>query len=287
MVDGTGRIHEAGNDSDLMWAARGGGNGNFGIVTELEFDTVIAPAKLWSYRFRSDKLTAERTAAIAQQWFSLMRDLPKECFSAFVVSGKRLTMLITSTLDTPGPGLDAILSSLGKVSDRRLKDRNDPILPAARRYYGRLQPLYFNNGSAGFYDRYEDISAVAKDIFSIVHQTPGMVFQVNTLGGEINDATNASKGSYAHRSRKFIGEVQTYWDRPDQELQAIQAVSSVQQRLTHIQDHYCNYQYAGLKNAAQSYYGNNYNKLQQIKLSYDPNDRIHHPQSIPLPTKSS
>lgn len=283
LVDGLGQLHEVGKESELMWACRGGGNGNFGIVTELEFDTVAAPSKFWSYRFRVNNLVANRTADIARQWFALTANLPNACFSAFVVSSKRLTILVTSTMPSPDKQLAGILAHLGKITDRRLKDRYDEVLPGARRYYGRLAPLYFNNGSAGFYRGYDDIAAAAQAVFSVVHETPGMVFQINTLGGAIDNPDNAALGSYAHRSAGFIGEVQTYWEQPENEPRALQAVASVQRQLAHIRAHYCNYQYGGLKNAAQAYYGDSYTRLQRIKRRYDPDNRIRHPQSIVLP----
>jgi len=283
LVDGLGRVHDVDKDSELMWACRGGGNGNFGIVTELEFDTVAAPAKFWSYRFRVNNLVASRTADIARQWFASMAKLPDTCFSAFVISSKRLTILITSTMPSPDTRLTGILAHIGKITDRRLKDRYDEVLPGARRYYGRLAPLYFNNGSAGFYHGYDDIAAAAETVFSVVHNTPGMVFQINTLGGAIDNPANAVLGSYAHRSAGFLGEVQTYWEQPEQEQRALQAVARVQRQLGQVRAHYCNYQYGGLKNAAQAYYGGSYPRLQIIKQRYDPDNRIRHPQSIALP----
>ncbi len=37
MVDGQGNIRSSVNDKDLLWACRGGGNGNFGVITEMKF----------------------------------------------------------------------------------------------------------------------------------------------------------------------------------------------------------------------------------------------------------
>ena len=35
MADGAGTIRDSNDEPDLLWTARGGGNGHFGIVTEL------------------------------------------------------------------------------------------------------------------------------------------------------------------------------------------------------------------------------------------------------------
>nr|MBP6731926.1 FAD-dependent oxidoreductase [Chitinophagales bacterium] len=44
LVDGYGNIHSSKQDAELLWACKGGGNGNFGIVTEMVFETHDAPA---------------------------------------------------------------------------------------------------------------------------------------------------------------------------------------------------------------------------------------------------
>jgi len=48
MVDGTGTIRDSNDETDLLWIARGGGNGHFGIVTELVFDTRVVPTQFSS-----------------------------------------------------------------------------------------------------------------------------------------------------------------------------------------------------------------------------------------------
>lgn len=280
LIDGNGRIQVAEPGSELMWACRGGGNGNFGIVTQLEFDTVKAPRKIWSYRFRAGQLTAKRSADIVRKWFLIARLLPKQCFSAFVVSGKRLTIVVTSTMRVADPQLSGILDQLAAITDRRTKDRHDEIMPGVRRYYGRLQPLYFNNASAGYYRTFSDIAPVAEKIFSVVHRTPGMIFQINTLGGAIADSVHAPAASYAHRDYGFLGEVQTYWQRPQQEAMALKAVADVQAQLRHIEAHYCNYVYSGFNNWPSAYYGDSYRRLQAIKRRFDQDNLIRHPQSI-------
>src|SRR2546428_6611774 len=43
MVDGTGAIRDSATEPDLLWTARGGGNGHFGVVTQLTLQTRRVP----------------------------------------------------------------------------------------------------------------------------------------------------------------------------------------------------------------------------------------------------
>lgn len=53
MVDGNGKIHSTKDDPELLWALRGGGSGNFGIVTELIYNSYPAPAIMQAHHFKA------------------------------------------------------------------------------------------------------------------------------------------------------------------------------------------------------------------------------------------
>src|SRR5258705_3210950 len=69
MVDGGGIIRDSNEEPDLLWSSRGGGNGHFGIITELTFNTRPAPAQFSSWKFRAYKLDPKRAAALLEAWF--------------------------------------------------------------------------------------------------------------------------------------------------------------------------------------------------------------------------
>ncbi|HET6991479.1 MAG TPA: FAD-binding protein, partial [Bacteroidia bacterium] len=49
MVDGNGMIHSTKDDPELLWALRGGGAGNFGVVTELIYQSHEAPENMQAH----------------------------------------------------------------------------------------------------------------------------------------------------------------------------------------------------------------------------------------------
>ncbi len=60
IVDGKGNICSTKNDHELLWALKGGGAGNFGVVTEMVFNTHEAPLTMQAHYFKARKLTAEK-----------------------------------------------------------------------------------------------------------------------------------------------------------------------------------------------------------------------------------
>src|SRR5207237_8651217 len=94
MVDGTGTIRDSNEESDLLWSSRGGGNGHFGIVTELTFNTRAAPALFSAWKFRAYRLDPKRATALLEPWFEASDALPNEAFSPWHMQGSQGTRLI-------------------------------------------------------------------------------------------------------------------------------------------------------------------------------------------------
>ena len=273
MVDGNGNIHNTKDDAELMWALKGGGTGNFGIVTEMIFTTHPAPPTLQAHYFKSRKLTPDRAASILQ--------LPDSCFSGYVLNGSTLNILITN-YEPDNEQLPPLLKKLAAVVDEFRSSHTGTLQRMLRNYYGVGKPLYFRNSSAGFFKSYADVAPFIKDIFEQVIATPGMIYQVNTLGGKINDAAFEKQSSYPQRAYDFVSELQAYASAPTHDdRQAVATTSILKITAQHgITRQYVNYCSLEFSNWEHAYYGDNYARLQAIKRRYDPNDNIRHPQSV-------
>ncbi len=285
LVDAKGDIQEAKEGSELMWACRGGGNGHFGVITELQFSTVPAPSKIWRYLFRTENASAAKLEELLRIWFDLAPGLPNEAFSAFVLDKNGLGVLITSTLEASDTSLTRILNRLQEVVDKRYPDRQEDLLPGIRRYYGKLAPLYFKNASAGYYRQYDDIKPAARQVLDIVVNTPELVFQINTLGGAIATAGSKASACYAHRKYPFLGEIQSYWEDPEQEQHATLAVEKTQALLKGcgVKAHYCNYPDRSFENWESAYYSaENYARLRAMKKRHDPGNLFRYEHGVRL-----
>lgn len=116
----------------------------------------------------------------------------------------------------------------------------------------------------------------------VLKENNRLLFQVNTLGGEVQNAASASLSSFPYRDYLFFSELQAYYDSPQQADKLLAAFESIQHIFDEngIRVHYRNYPDINFKDAAQKYYGSSLERLQKIKKTYDPQNNIRHEQSI-------
>jgi len=273
MVTAEGNVISSEEHPELLWACRGGGNGHFGVITSMKFSTVKAPAKFTTQKFRAHNLTAKRAAQLMKDWFEVASELPNPMFSAFILNGKSLTMLISSTYSHQGPAFQKAKTALLKAGTGT-KTRgvySKATAKVIKTYSGRPHPLPFRNMCGGYYKGYADIEKISEDICQTTIDNPGIIFQINALGGAIN-TVDAESAAYAHREYPFLGELQAYWQSEGQKKRIMPGVDKIRQILKDIPAHYANYPDPDLKEPAKAYYGNSLGRLRALKRKLDPGD---------------
>ena len=279
LVDGEGNVRDSRDEPELLWACRGGGNGHFGVVTEFRLRTHAAPARLHAFKFRTSRLTGERAMQLLETWFEASAGLPEHAFSAFVMNGRFLTVLLTCTGDPEQRGVSSFRRRLIDRGTELSAAKPVPLAQALPRYYGEPGPLPFKNASAGCYQSFAELAPALPGVFKEVLETPGLIFQVNTLGGAI---ARGPEGAYPHRHCPWLGEWQAYWERESRREPLLAAAARLRGHLAAagIRRHYANYPDLAFKEWADAYYGASLERLRAVKRRLDPADRIRHPQSI-------
>jgi len=282
LVDGQGNIHSTKDDAELLWALKGGGNGNYGIVTEMVFNTQKAPATLQAHHFKSRHLNPETAAKLLQDWMDIAAQLPESCFSGYVLNGHTLNILVTN-YELGNEALPPLLDHLAGLVDEFHSSKETALAKKLKNYYGSDHPVYFRNSSAGLYKSFSDISSCITEVFTTTMNTPGMIFAVNTLGGQVKNPDFKKRSAFPHREFNFVSELQAYGNNtPAQNKSLGEATDGVLKLIAQngINAQYVNYCSLQFNDWEKNYYGENYPRLQAIKRKYDPNNNIRHPLSV-------
>lgn len=281
LVKADGQVVEAATDKDLLWALKGGGNGNFGVITALKFKVHPLPQTFKAVTIKHTVPDAAAFAVLLEKWMALAPQLPPEAFGAFVQNGKTLTLLFTNYGNSDISAITGAMAA-GARSNTASSSAGKPFADALKRFYGRPDPLYFKNASCGYYESFKDIASVATAIFNEMLAHPGLIFQVNTLGGAVNNPEFQSASCYPHRAYPFLSELQGYYDSPAQEGRILEGFRAIQKlvRDAGVTAQYRNYPDVEFPDWQHAYYGSNYEKLRQLKAQYDPQNHFRYPQSI-------
>jgi hypothetical protein len=177
----------------------------------MTFKTRPAPSAFSAWKFRAYKLDEKRAAALLESWFDATSTLPNDCFSAWVMNGSQVTILMTTIGSRDAKRLVSARLKIAGMTTRNTSGGPTTLSKALPWYYANAGPILFKNSSAGYYSGMDDVRAALPGVFEQVLKTPGVIFQVNTLGGAITESTPAHIRTGA---LPYLGEQQAYWERP-------------------------------------------------------------------------
>jgi FAD/FMN-containing dehydrogenase len=283
-ADGRTRTCNESRNADIFWACRGGGGGNFGIVTDLVFmtypvSTVTTYSASWPW---------ERGAAVVDAWQRWAPDAPDELFSVCHVE--------------TGPGGPRVGSS-GQYfgSEGALRSLLEPLLAAgeptqlAVTERSFIQAVSYFEGASGRqtfaaksdYVRepmpQEGIAVLLRAIET--RQADGETADVllDSYGGAINRVAPGATAFVHRRERCSLQEVAS-WQRGSAagEAAALRWLRDLHAALRPYVSGfaYQNYIDPELAGWEQAYYGQNYPRLQRIKRRVDPDNLFRFRQSI-------
>ncbi len=283
IIDMNGEISKASNDKDLLFALKGAGNGNFGVVTSFKFSTQISPKTFSRWRLKAYRLDKIRAKELLKIWFEITEQFSESTFSAYVLNKKTLTILITDFDKSNTDSTNLLINSYMSLFDKIDEVKTLPINEALKNYYGIEHPLFFKNSSAGYYRNFEHIEPFSEQLVEKVIQSEGLIFQMNTLGGKIKDKNFADNSIYPHREFNYLAELQCYWEKPEEKQNLVEQNIAVLNLIENngIEAHYVNYPSLDIKNAALKYFKEaGIEKVKSLKLKYDKNNILYNQHQI-------
>ncbi|MFG1783572.1 FAD-binding oxidoreductase [Rhodococcus oryzae] len=265
-------------NSDLLWACRGGGGGNFGIATSYtlrlrELSDVTFLIARWTGHGELGALlrTWQRDAPIADERLTSTLEVDSTAIelSALLYDGSRreLTDQLRSLLTIGDPEVtvteDAWPAVYGSV------DRGPDDVPNWK-FYSHFVTRPFPDEAIDLVVRYmaEPPSAPSN-------------FFCSSFGGAVRHAPPGGS-AFPHRDALFYCEPGAAWNDPELNSKALGWAAGFWRALRPYSDGaYVNVPNAAASDWERDYYGPNRDRLRQIKAAYDPENVFRFEQSVP------
>ncbi|MDB5887078.1 MAG: linked oxidase domain protein [Polaromonas sp.] len=275
---------------DLFWALRGG-SGNFGVVTRFDFQLhPVGPnvlAGLIVYPFSEARSVLQQyrdfmaTAPDDLSVWTVMRKAPPLPFLPQTVHGQEVIVLALLYAGNPDEG-QALIEPLrhfatpagthvGVMPYVDWQQAFDPLLtPGARNYW---KSHNFSQLPDGLFD------AVIEYIGTL--PSPQCEIFFGAIGGAtLGPAPDSA--AYAHRDAHFVMNVHGRWDDPADDARCMRWARDFFQASAPFASSgvYVNFLTADEGDRVKAAYGQNYERLAQVKRKYDPGNLFSTNQNI-------
>ncbi|MDF3300312.1 FAD-binding oxidoreductase [Streptomyces tropicalis] len=305
-ADGRQLTASATENEELFWALRGAGNGNFGVVTELEFRTHPAPQAVSAY------LTWpwEKAAAVVKAWQEWGPGQPDEIWSSLHLAntpgGTPTVSVAAFSLGTYGElqnAVDRLASAIGARA-RSVSLRRHTYEQSMEAYAGCSSfatdaqchlpgstPGRSPQGALGretyaarsdFFDRSlgpAGIQALLAQLRS-VRGGPGSI-AFTALGGAVNRVAPTAT-AFVHRRSRMLAQYISSWPAGTAGTTAQSWLASAHRAMQPYASGaaYQNYADPTLRDWRTAYYGDAAGRLAKVKQQYDPHRFFSYPQAL-------
>ena len=305
-ADGKQLTANATDHKDLFWALRGAGNGNFGIVTELQYRTHPAPQAVTAYL----SWPWARAAAVMRAWQEWGPTQPDEIWSSLHLEGHAggtpTVSVAAFSLGTHGELQNAVDRLAAKVGARATS------VSLRRRTYEEAMEIYAGcssfssdaqchlpgstpgrtpTGALGretyaaksdFFDRSlstAGIQTLLKQLRSVRGGSGSIAF--TALGGAVNHVSPTAT-AFVHRRSRMLAQYIASWRAGTSGTTAQSWLASAHTAMKPYASGaaYQNYTDASLKDWRKAYYGDAATRLTKIKKQYDPDRFFTFPQAL-------
>ncbi|MFK4426440.1 MULTISPECIES: FAD-binding oxidoreductase [Bacillus] len=285
MVDANGCIirANANHNSDLYWAYRGAGGGNFGICTSFKFRT----HKINTVGFAEISWDLKDLKSVLNSWQEYTLPCADKRFTStlFMSSGVEPSLLMQGVFLGSVQELQALLQPLLQAgSPLTVTIEEIPWVEAATRIAATqpIAPLPFKSVGPYLYALLPEEALTIIEHFinnSPQHATTSLFF--HGLGGAVADVSNDST-AYFYRKALSNMSIFSTWDQEEGAAASIRWTEDFRlAMLPYTKGVYVNTPDLSIKDWPDAYYSCNFDRLMEVKAKYDPKNIFNFPQSIP------
>lgn len=272
---------------DLLWALRGAGNGNFGIVTSLTYK--VAPLRSVTYLQATwDGIgdlprlfdAYQRTAPYTDDRLGTQLEIHRNQILLFAVLAEgtpaEAKKLLAPILSVDSPQVSVQVGNWGDVyAGFQIPTADEP---ANWKFFSQFTRKPFPRKAI------DVISSFMRDA-----PTDDSNFFVQAFGGAVRKSPRGGT-AFPHRDALFYSEPGAGWGtRSDQPgvcdpltPQAQAWIAEFSQALRpYVDGAYVNVPNIGMQDWETAYWGSNFDRLRKIKAEYDPRNAFKYEQSIP------
>ncbi|WP_238881725.1 FAD-binding oxidoreductase [Clostridium sp. YIM B02551] len=287
LVDANGDILNVSEDenSDLLWAIRGGGGGNFGIITSYTFKVRPAPFKVGIFQII---WPWEQLNEVIDAWQRWSPSVDKRLGTILEIYSKTNGLLRSQGIFLgPKEELEKLITTLTDVGSPIKVFVDEVSLLEAIDFWAPNEPLFDNQNttwSSSWVEQMlpdDGINAI-RSFLEKARGSESNFFFLNS-GGAMNQVPPQAT-AFFWRNTKYYLEWDASWTDPCETQKNIELVQQTREQLRpYVTGSYVNVPDLGIKNYGQEYYGDNFARLQKVKAKYDPENIFHFVQSIPIP----
>lgn len=294
-------------DEDLYWACRGGGGGNFGVVTSFDLRVHPIPDAITLFTLEWPWATA---ATVLSSWIEWIPKTPDQLWAnCQLLSNEtggagpvKVTGVFVGTVAACSAALNPLTSAVGEPTTYRFVGPEEYMTaimieagcegkPVAQCATPVQSPFAAKSSYVGGPLPSSVVSGLVSAVSSLPTALPGagggIVF--DGYGGTINQVA-AGETAFVHRDAVACAQYSVTYPTAPPSPAATSAASTWLEGLHDLfapvtQGSYQNYIDPTLAEWPNAYYGANLPRLEQVKVKYDPDDVFRFAQSIPVPAR--
>ena len=285
IVDANGEILNVSENenSDLLWAIRGGGGGNFGIITSYTFKIRPAPSQVGIFQIVWPWEQLDEVIDAWQRWAPYVDVRLGTILEAY----SKTNGLLRSQGIFLGPKaqLEKLIKPMIDVGSPIKVFIDEVTLLEAIEFWAPNEPL-FDDQNTTWSSAWVKHILPAKGInaihsfLEIAKGSESNFFFLNS-GGVMN-LVPPKNTAFFWRNTKYYLEWDASWTEESEAQRNIKLVDLTRKQLQpYVTGSYVNVPDLNIKNYGQEYYGDNFARLQNVKAKYDPENVFNFVQSIP------